>query len=612
MLVNILCASKFRVAHAVMACVCGTLMFSICSCYHDGIEDVALPHESEREEYWYTRTRSAQQQSTMLRSHAVGFSYDAVYGEYCSQNSVRCQVLDLERLSEESVYSLEKNVTTYDENYVAHSLSECLSNMESSFAAKGDFYICQKEGQKYASMFQKRTDKVVLFTNTRICQILKKKVIMDRLRNIFEESDDPYVYLSPGFRYAIDKIRRNKNVAVVDSFIEIFGTHVVTQANVGGSIKLDLVSTTSDIKSAVNEKTMSFESIDLYLYESTSSSSSEKQTFFNGVVKNAELYLSVNGGDVSVFNKLVLNPHDNNRSAEMLTNWARSLDQGSSSDWNSRLELADMQVTPIWEFIPDATVAARVRARIEASAPTMQDLYGNRNFIDVKFPSSVNKVSCKLGGTSKTFTNPYVVDVFAANRHVATICREWVPEIDTKNSVVVAYPIYENQVQLDAGVCIRNENGRNVAYNVKWTYDGFSVTQLADSVGETLYLQAGFIKAEPHSLVRQYQTGKLAIGYEWPGSIGVDGTLQKGKSYYTTRKFLDKFYLDTTKTFTDLPNWSKSTTKLKNSRYENDLNKVDSYKASGLPENEKTNRLLGRMVRNADYTYYYNPLELSW
>lgn len=603
-----------RIAHVLITCACVALLSLLPSCQSEELIRETPPTEnSDASQYWYTRTRSSEQQSTMLRSHAVGFSYDGIYGEACNQNSVRCQVLNLDILKEKELYSSVSQPETHDNHYSAHSLSECFSKMNSGSKSKTEFLTSKTDAQKVASIFQKREDNVVIISQTRICQAINKNILMDDYHEIQESEKDPYSFLTPSFLYAIRKMQKDNDVAVIDSFIEIFGSHVVTEASVGGQIKLDLTVSTSDIKTLTSEQKITSKAIDFYFKKQESSSSEQTQTFFEGVLKNATLSLNVKGGDIASFGELIANPHSPLRTSDILSRWMNSLDENLSSAWNSRLELVDMKVYPIWEFIPDPKVSARVHARIEATAPTLQELYGNRNFIDVKFSSSVSAVTCKLGGKSSTFNNPWVVDVFAANRHVATLCREWIPEIDPNTTVTVAYPIYENKIQVNAGVCIYG----NKAYNVRWLYDQFAVDTLAIGCrpGDMLYMQAGYLQVKPCSPGYKYQDTKMAIGYEWPGSIGIEGGLQN-KPFYETRKFLGNFFLNTTAKFSNLPNWIYNTTSLYNKSYDKYLkdNNSTPYSLSGITVTGQNAKeyLSNRMVRSADYTYYYNLRELQW
>lgn len=52
--------------------------------------------------------------------------------------------------------------------------------------------------------------------------------------------------------------------------------------------------------------------------------------------------------------------------------------------WDEGTELIDMEVTPIYEFMPDEDLARRVKVRMEASVQDMRDLYGELNFASAK------------------------------------------------------------------------------------------------------------------------------------------------------------------------------------------------------------------------------------
>lgn len=611
-----------RVYRAFIACACGAMFFALTACQDDDMLAVYEENTAQQasDEYWYTRTRSAAQQVAMLKSHAIGYSYDAIYGDVCDINSVRCQVLDLTKLQDEGIYYTNGETVTNYYHYSAHSISEAYSKMANSNMLSASFLTSKSDYKRIAAIYERRNDDAVVISQTCVTQCKLKALDLEKYAEVMNEGNDldSCRFLTPSFIYALNKVKKAMDseeagaVAVVDSLIDIFGTHVVTKAVVGGSVKLDLVTTVSDIKTLTNEQNITEKCIDLYFTKSYSSSSSQMQTFFEGIVKNAELSLSVRGGDVSAFNELVANPYSDKRSESIMAQWMKGLKENVSDEWDSRQELADMEVTPIWEFIPDERLSKYIRSRIEASAPLMQELFGNRNFIDVKLPVEAPSGNCTIGG--QKYSAPWwVTDFFAANRHVATLCREWVPEIDPNNTVNVVYPIYENEIQMNAGVCVHN----NVAYNVRWIYNQFLVDTLATGsrVGDRLYLQAGYINVAPYSEGYSYMSPEIAMGYEWPNSIDVNGNTQNKNKICATRKFLGNFFLDTTQEFTGLPNWYYTTTSLYNKHYDSYLKGKGTkpYALSGLSVqgSSEDDYLNNRMVRSATYMYYYNPKELS-
>ena len=596
----------------------GMILCLVLTSCEDEWEDGSLSHSIPTENlYWYTRTRSKAEQETMLRSHGVGFSYDAIYGKKCDVGSVRCQVLDLGVLKEEDIYRQDNTGRTVYKNTCSHSFAEYFYNTNFCTDVSGEILGYKGDYSRVLSLFEHALDTCIAFTSVQSEIVCQKYIETNHWENSLDELGERG--LSDNFLYALEKIKATniENVAVVDSFINIFGTHVVVDATIGGKLQLDVVTQRKNIQTFANERTVTEQSLDLFFKKKESSLTETEQKFVKQLLTNSQLYITISGGDLSTFNTLVANPSPDNvqASEKNLSQWIESVKLDEDKMWDNKCELIDMEVAPIWEFIPDETVASRVKTRIIATAPTMQELYGNRNFLNVSFPVHPTTVTTTLGGKAQTFNSPWVVDVIAANRRVATICKEWVPEIDLLNSVQVVYPIYENRIQMEAGFCVHNGH----AYQVKWLYDRFVVSLLDTSTtGDKVFLNFGYLESQGKEGVN-YQEGKFIIGYEWPGSILTDGTLAKDKPYYETRKFLGNFYLNTDGKFTDLPNWTYQSESMWNSYYEKFFKELPAdkqelpYELSGIQLKERSGKdhLKNRMMRDGDYVYYMNSTELG-
>ena len=591
------------------------LCFLAVSCADDDMAGLAgVGTWQQPDTYWHTRTRSAAEQQTMLRSHGVGFSFDAINGERCDVGSVKCQVLNLDALDAAGAYLIDNTQHSESETSTSRSFAEYLRNVNTATGVSGGVLIYKGSYMKTASIFERSLDTTMCFTSVISERVAEKYIDTNMIDVLFE--DNPRQYLSDNFLYAIDKLRRGgiEDVAVVDSFIDIFGTHVITGSTVGGRLQLDVLTSRKGVNTFIQEKQVEESSLDLFFKKTVSTMTEEELKAATALLDNAEMHLTVVGGDLSHMNTLVANPSFGNIDAtpEALSRWQESVSLDAAQPWNSRCEMPDMEVTPIWELIPDAELAALVRTRIEATAPTMQELYGNRNFLNVEIPVGFGAVSTTFGGRLMTVADPWVVDVIAANRHVATVCKEWVPEIDPRGSVRVVYPIYENRIQTDAGLCVHN----GVAYRVKWLYNRFSV-EPADTVAtDKVYLTFGYLDPAPTGGV-SYQSGLLRLGYEWPGSIATDGSLANRGEVRTTRKFLGHFYLDSEKNYANLPNWTYQTVAPDNRHYEEEY---AAQFAAGLPYTlsgvglagrSGAANLVNRMVRDDDYVYYINTTEVS-
>ena len=586
-------------------------LFGILASCEDNDIQTDIDTVTKSDEYWYTRTRTEQQQQVMLRYFGLGFSYDAIYGEKCDVNSVRCQVLNVNELNEAL---FESHLNSLSFNYSSsHSFGEYCHNANMKTKLDENFIIYQKSYQKTASIFEHYDTQGLCVTNEIEIPKNIRAINMEDIPELIKS--EPKKYLSENFLYALDKIKKygKDNVAVVDSFINIFGTHVVTQATAGARLKIDFASEEKIAKSYIEEKTITEKSLDVYFKKTASTLTENDAKIIDSFFENSEIHIDVKGGDLSYLSEILINPKSYPSDSLILKNWMNSVKWSDSDVWSSNCEMEDMEVSPIWLFIPDDDVAALVQSRIVATAPTMQELFGNLNYINVCFDPDQRRVYYRFSGGyyTKSGYGYYPCNiVLAAHRYVAIICREWVPEIDPYNAVLVVYPIYENHIQEQSAVAIHN----NKVYRLRWCYNQFVIEEIIDEVyNNKLYLNCGYFELTPNDKM-DYQPVTVTCDYEWPGSILPDGSVAKPK-VYRTRRFLGNFYLNTDMEFSNIPNWSYTTSDNYNSNYDKWLKdlgdlpyEVSKIKLDGRSGKENTTN---RMIRNDDYSYIINGSELK-
>ena len=589
------------------------LFIALASCKDDLLDSPYGESDKSPSEYWYTRTLTPAQEKLLHRSFGLGFSYDAIRGAKCDMGSVKCNVLNLDGLNENGRLSINDAPITEFKQWIAHSFTEFCQMTNLTENVSANVVVYSKEYAKASAIYEHGLDTTVCIHNEHNV-ILRRGGIQTRgIRSLLQQH--PEVCLSESFLYALQKLQKSnaENVLVVDSFINIFGTHVITNATIGGGLTLEVQSSNLFLNDYSSETTITKEAMNVFFKEESHSITTDEKKFIHQVLNNSNVSLSVKGGNASVFNSLVANPFYTNADAtvETLNKWIASLSDIDLNDTSkeSAAELIDMRITPIWEFIPDESIAKRVQSRVIATAPTMQELYGNRNWVSTRFNYDINDIttvfSPKKNPQSMTFDTPWVFNIIAANRHVATVCREWVPEISKDQTVTVVYPIYNNKADLSLGLC---EHAGKV-YRVKWRYDRFEVqedTTMNCSDG-TLYLTFGTLSTAPYGEVQDYLDGHHMIAYEWPGSIKAQDGSVLTEGWLTTRKFLGDFYLENNNRYDNLPNWTYQTDVQTNAYYQHLLNDGQPFSLSGLTPQSVTNR----MVRNDDYTYYINTNE-AW
>lgn len=577
----------------------------------DLLEDLSAD-STMSSEFWYTRQLTKAQQLELQKNFGLGFSYNAIEGSKADLSSVRCQVLNITELDNEGQTIVNTGTHSKIFSDVSHSFSEYCQVTNVTGAVSGDVLIYKKDYSKVAAIYEHAMDTTTIFTSSYDLQVRESSIDTTDINELIKQ--EPSRFLTPSFLFAIEKLKNAKesDILVVDSFIEIFGTHVVCDAKIGAKLNMDVRTRRADIHDYKSEQLISKEKMNLLFKKTESSLTQTEQSFLRQVLNNSTIDLKVKGGNTSIFNGIISNPTSNNPFAkeETLNEWIKSIKFDANNSLDSNVELIDMKVAPIWIFIPDDKIAKKVESRVKATAPTMQELYGNRNWINAGFNCNINTVYTWVANRGMTKTdNPWICNVVAANRYIATICREWIPEIDENNSVCVAYPIYENKVDLTSGLCIHNSK----VYEVAWRYNQFVVKKIEDNFsGNNIYISCGCLSTSKMEGVN-YISSNIMLAYEWPGSINIDGNIGNAGDFLTIRKFLGDFYLENDKKYENLPNWTYSTEEFKNSYYGNRLQSDVPYKLSGVQINGKKgiDNLKDRMVRNFTYIYYINKNE-AW
>lgn len=129
--------------------------------------------------------------------------------------------------------------------------------------------------------------------------------------------------------------------------------------------------------------------------------------------------------------------------------------------WDEGTELIDMEVTPIYEFMPDEDLARRVKVRMEASVQDMRDLYGELNFASAKLYVMTDyrdQMNYCVKGVTKPFgdaaNNGFLHTLSGTDgmpsKIVAATYYEYIPDLN--RYLYVTYPVYENRIQSEEGI----------------------------------------------------------------------------------------------------------------------------------------------------------------
>ena len=562
------------------------LAATVTACTDDA--DELLQQVQKQEEGVSPFTRDAIDPTTVedfRRTYGVGFSYDALYGTKCDMKDIHCQVLDyaavqaaLEKYGQRLLRASKNSHVYTCENY-SFDKSEYTQNMYFQADAEGNLIMVNGSAEANVSIWESGEVNKFYCESRYDAQAMTMQLDYESVKELVVTQKHTEL-LSKNFQEAVDWLAKHQTDAVVDSFIMRYGTHLVTSSKIGGSLivnirmELDSVLNVIDVK-ALGEVT----AMEMVKYNSSSEKFKKELTMLN----SADCQVTIKGGDLSKIPNDMLHFTFGKRPKldTYVASWVATLNYDINSPEKSNMEIIDMEVEPIWDFIPNAAVADRVKKRVVGTASTLIKEQGYQNGVttEISLPQSI---SCKMGGQQATFQQPAMYNVIAAGRYVASVCRERVNQIDALHDVYVVYPIYDRQLNLSSGFCITGGK----AYKVRNASAGFYVEEVGATKSDKVYMNLGVLDAVRYNNLT-YQPSHNVIAYEWPYGLKKEGTVDTSKPYYLTYKNGLKFYL-------------------RNSNGSEQSGKLEATPNWSYDSGKK------RMVRNDDYRYYWNTKEVSY
>lgn len=554
----------------------------------------------------WTRSTDKSTRLAFLRNYGVGYSYNAVEGEYCNWKDIRCQVINrqvLEWVESDHSQQLYTNANTemvsYSSRYT-YNKRDYVAGIQLDTKSAVDLGLYNKTKRTRHDVLEDGVQEKFYYSVD--YSLTKGSQSIDAVNLLaFVRGGEYENLLTLSFRNAVEHMSHavydEKHdelylTAMVDSFIKVYGTHVITSATLGGRLHLDLAHDMWRYNDQVQEKQWTTEQI---LWSYSHREESRKDSIYK-FIQNTSINVTAYGGDQSYLQGFLGETrYDGTRTFHAdsaVENWSKSVKFDTNDEKNSNVELIDMKVTPIWKFIaaldPGGDVVSRVQAEIMQDITYQQQLLESSNLFNTSFSLNVDDLQVKIRvGASKyeKVPTPYIsheiskvphaVNIVSGGRYVATICKE---EIDSTLYTTV-YPIYNGKLAYQDGLAF---NGDKV-YRLKWSY-GFNkyLLQTMDKAEmpqkEIIYINDGAL-----SLVKQddltYTESHPMLYLELEGGVQYDGSF-KWTSMYLPEKRGKEFIIPDV--WLNLIGWDWD-----------------------------ADRKL--MVRNdSTYTYIYNPTEMDY
>ncbi len=563
------------------------------------------PGQEADQPFSWTRGTVGETRYAWLRNFGVGYGYDGVSGDYCSYDDIRAQVINREALREaEDIYGplSMQNASTYSRVHqkVYYSEHDYIASFDFTSKREVSCLLYNGEVRKRQYILEDGIQQSFYYVIEEQHVKGEQRLSPYSIQTVIKDGHERILTLS--FRQAIRHLGSvGCTAAAVDSFIKVYGTHVVTQAVMGGSLRLELKNTMKRYHDQVAETAYSSE--DLLFAFNNRDESRRKWGDSYAWVEESGLNIMVRGGDQSLLSDIIgERRYDGQRHSSVagLGQWATSIVFDTDSDNRTNAEMLTMECEPIWDFIPDRTVSNAVRAHIIANAALARQLLGDKNFASCAFPLRHADASClvaRADGTWQTVSHHagnrserHVVYVVSQGRYVAMQCYEYLSAPGIKSQYYwTVYPISDTSVNLNGGYAVGENDGR--VYSLTMRNGILQPQPLADNEQpaqtNTVYLNGGQLgfRAQDGYI---YADAKPMLYVEPTHGVNTDGSVD------VTYALVDKS--SSTELMISIP-----------AEGPQDIGEQWYLATAGYNSNKVW---MNTYMRSADYADYYNPREV--
>lgn len=265
-----------------------------------------------------------------------------------------------------------------------------------------------------------------------------------------------------GFSRAYNKVKTLSGDArkqAIQDLLAKYGTHVITQADMGGKIVYRFTMNKSD--RADNEAELKQE-IDYTLGTITQS---DRNTEYQQTVsssKSADGAIAIYGGTDEAKAKLRADVQQLSAGGQLppndITDWLASVVYTGYIQNSPTLDIVNFELLPVWDLVEDdlrvdfMNATLDMISRSDCKLPdgmlsaTLYEIDATRSDL-VNFDQNTNSSLCRTLYLKTGNTTEPVVEV----------CQEYVPKIRSDKRVTIAYPIYKNRIRLTQGIFLGDD-----------------------------------------------------------------------------------------------------------------------------------------------------------
>lgn len=419
-----------------------------------------------------------------IKKYAVGYGYNTL-SEYASPNSVTKQIVRWNEMDAEGLIQFNASSARFYERTVnGSSLEELAENLSAAVSFKGKY--CGFKGEVGATFNTGSTSSE--FNEYAISYIEYKVTDISLITDIANIREN---WLTDAAKKAIDgEIEDFKGTEGIKTLLREYGTHLITKADLGGRLRYNL---TVDVS-----KLTGYYDINAYLKASYSNAFVNSDASLDKDIKESyeknlaqtTLSFTAIGGDSAPLTK----SSDKNA----IENWKQSVAGYDKVETNKTALIgfgSDMEgLIPLYELASDPQRQKDIKAVMDGDGFVTIE-YEDKNNYQIEIPTFSEEVNATLVKDIKD----------SNNRVVATVCNEFIPEINPEKRVNVIYPVASGKILMHAGFFPGYE-GRRPA-RISWNGSNLKIVDY-DNLEEKEYKSIYMGGATARTKLNEDQTPK--------------------------------------------------------------------------------------------------------
>lgn len=324
-----------------------------------------------------------------------------------------------------------------------------------------------------------------------------------------------------------------KRAKALDKLLDKYGTHVVVQADYGG--KIDYTFTLSKLGSVRYDEEIRCQA-EFTLGRLPQAEWSRDQATVLSSSKQVESAINVTGGSPATRRRLQADisgmDDDDQLDPNHLMEWLSSINYSDHPGSDENLEIIHFDLMPLWDlFTGDLRMeilSAAIR-RADLSSCAIDDATLQTDLYWLPIPSISDN-----GQQGTTLSRI----VYVKDEPVLNVCSEYVPQIRSDQRVLVAYPIWQHNIQMSQGLFL-GDGLHRPAY-LMFSADGCYVQPIDSLASSTILKEVAYVGGnlypDSHGLTFQSVATEVhddVFLYNFGGEHFITPVVKVGTTFWT-------------------------------------------------------------------------------